>query len=198
MKRNLILCIASLIYFLLAYFLTNRFHLYEPRYLPLYDFENQIPFLPWTSWIYITDYFYLFTVVYVFRNRNLDNTFLGFGIFITIHALIFLFLPTAYPRSEWTLEPINILNSAMYFVRSVDSPANCFPSAHVGACFLGAFAVKKLDAKYFPFFLTWAILISLSTLTTKQHYSVDIIGGLLVGIISLRLGHKIHAKFFNS
>jgi hypothetical protein len=63
----------------------------------------------------------------------------------------------------------------------MDQPGNTFPSIHVGHAFLLAFMVaNELPDEEAEARLLWAILISLSTLTTKQHYFVDIAGGLLV------------------
>jgi membrane-associated phospholipid phosphatase len=44
--------------------------------------------------------------------------------------------------------------------------------------------------KFFPLFLLWGTAIAISTLTTKQHYLIDIIAGLALGVFSWVIFHR--------
>jgi len=69
----------------------------------------------------------------------------------------------------------------------VDEPNNCFPSLHVSISFLASFVMWRKSRIEGVFFLIWSAAISISTLTTKQHYVADIIGGTLIAIFFYQL-----------
>jgi membrane-associated phospholipid phosphatase len=100
----------------------------------------------------------------------------------SVTLFIFSVWPTTYPREIFPLT--ENMNSVVYYgfsvLRYVDTPASCFPSLHVGAVFLASFIFLNESRKKFIIFLAWAALISISTLTTKQHYAVDVIAGFLL------------------
>jgi membrane-associated phospholipid phosphatase len=184
MKRNIILCSLAAVYFLSGYMITNHIQFFPVNKLHLFSFENSIPLIPWTVFIYITDYVYLLSVLFLLKDEKIDKFLYSFLLLATIHFVIFAFYPTVYPRSNWPLELNSISSYILHFVRLVDSPHNCFPSAHISVCFLGVFFIRRLKKELFAIFLIWAILISISTLTTKQHYFLDIIGGIFVAALS--------------
>jgi len=184
MKRNIVFCLIAATYFLSGYMLTNHFQLFPPTMLMLFPFENAIPMLSWTVLIYMTDYVYLLSILFILKDEKIDRFFYSFILLATIHILVFTFYPTVYPRGGWQLPLTSFFDYILHYIRIIDSPYNCFPSAHISICFLGVFFIKRLKKELFPFFLAWAILISISTLTTKQHYFLDIIGGILVAAFS--------------
>lgn len=183
-KRCIIICLIGLTYFSTGYLLTNRFPVFTPTYLTVLPFENYIPLIPWTSIIYLSDFLYLFIVVFLLQRSKIDRYFFSFIIMATIHFVVFLFFPTIYPRELWPLHINYLFDYPMMLTRWMDAPLNCFPSLHVGVCFLGSFFVLEGRKKWFPLFFVWAVLIALSTLTTKQHYFIDVVGGAILAIFS--------------
>jgi len=184
MQRKIFFCAVATVIYLVVYITTNHFHLFEPSGLPLLEFEKKIPFLPWTVWIYTTDYVYLFVVVFLIRSEKVDLYFYSFMVFTLIVLFIFVLFPTVYPRGNWEVAGGSSGGILMNLVRWVDTPANCFPSAHIGTCVLGALFIKRVSRSILPIFTLWTILISISTLTTKQHYFLDIVGGIVLAYIS--------------
>jgi membrane-associated phospholipid phosphatase len=75
---------------------------------------------------------------------------------------------------------------------SLDAPQNCWPSLHVGLSYLAAFAA--LDEASEPefvgrrrvagFTLFWATAITLSTMSVRQHYFWDALGGLTLAVLA--------------
>jgi membrane-associated phospholipid phosphatase len=71
--------------------------------------------------------------------------------------------------------------------------SNHFPSSlpilyrHRGSTGLSPF-FRKRDK--FPFFFVWATAIALSTLTTKQHYAVDVVAGFGLAVVFYWLFHR--------
>ncbi len=176
--------------FLFAFFTyisTNHFHLFTPRTLPLSWVDELVPLVPNTVWLYISEYF-LFIVVYIFCRSplNLNRYFYSFFVVYFLSTIIFIVWPTTYPRHLFPL-PTNI-NEITYYVfnmlRNADTPANCCPSLHVSSVYLASFVYLDEDKRKFPFFFTWATVVAVSTLTTKQHYLFDIILGFLMAAVT--------------
>jgi membrane-associated phospholipid phosphatase len=71
-------------------------------------------------------------------------------------------------------------------VLTVDNEANCFPSSHVYYAVLGAILVRHGGAGRLVRGATYglAVAVMATTVTTGQHYFVDIGGGLAAGVFS--------------
>lgn len=116
-----------------------------------------------------------------------------------ICLLFFVFMPTTNVRPE--LEGGGLFNFGMWLVYSLDTPTNLFPSTHCSIAWMGARLMLK-EVKWKRKWLVgigaygFCILIFLSTLFTKQHVILDVIGGVLVAEIGLLLTHitKLNKK----
>jgi membrane-associated phospholipid phosphatase len=75
-------------------------------------------------------------------------------------------------------------------LHSADTPGNACPSVHVGMTFLAGFGFIKEKRYLFPIFMVWALLISLSTLTVKQHYFMDVLSGVVMAILFYFLAQR--------
>jgi hypothetical protein len=186
--------LALLIFALWAvvYLGTNRFHLREPRLLPMTWVDANVPFVPATVWMYDSAFLY-FAAVYLLMREDLDaldryyRSFVGL---VLASGLIFLIWPTSYPRGLYPLPAdLNAATAAaLELLRRADTPANCCPSLHVSGVCLSAFVVfdrKKRGRTVF--FAVWAALIALTTLTTKQHYLLDAVSGFAMAVFFYRL-----------
>src|SRR5262249_48360591 len=111
---------------------------------------------------------------------NLNKYLYSFISLQAVSVLIFMLWPTTYPRDHYPIPPglDYWTNLAWVTLRAGDTPGNCCPSLHVSSVLLCGMLFMNEQRKKLPFFLTWGILISLSTLTTKQHYIVDVVTGL--------------------
>ena len=184
-----------LLWFLAAalYLPSNHIHLFTPRLLPFSWIDSIVPFMPNSVWIYISEYIF-FPVVYITCKDmvNLNKYFYSFLILQVVSVLIFWIWPTTYPRELFPLP--DDLNSLTHFVfsslRETDTPANCCPSLHVSSVYLSAFLFLDDQKKKFPFFFIWGTAIAFSTLTTKQHYLVDVISGFLMALATYWIFHR--------
>jgi membrane-associated phospholipid phosphatase len=81
----------------------------------------------------------------------------------------------------------------MRLVFAVDKEANCFPSSHVFLAILGAMLVSTGAASRLVRVLTWllAILVCCTTVTTGQHYFIDILGGIAVALIGFAAARRL-------
>ncbi len=175
------------------YYTTNHHPIFAPRELPMTFLDEMVPFLPWTIFIYMSEYFY-FTAIYIICKdlENLNKYLYSFFFTQALSCLIFLIYPTTYPRDQFPVpaETPVLLQSLWAWLRSQDAPTNCLPSLHVSTVYLSAFIFKDEQREKLPFFLGWATLIALSTLPTKQHYLVDVVTGLVLAIIMYVMFHR--------
>lgn len=163
---------------IVPYQITNRYHLFEPQLLP-YDFVDRLmPFLPWTVWIYFTEYL-IFVVSWLMIKNHVNRTkyFYSYVFILAISVLTFIFFPVTFPRANYPLSAFEPSFTTMvfeYFRTHMDSPANCLPSLHVSTCYIAAFALLPESRKWFWTFFVWASAVAVSTMTTKQHYFIDV------------------------
>lgn len=109
---------------------------------------------------------------------------------IAFSAAFFLLWPLTIARPDIGLASYSDrLLAALY---AADHPVNLFPSLHVSLSFLFAAAVGHARPRWRRWTLAWAALIAVSTLFTRQHYVVDVIGGAAVAWMAWRvfLGKK--------
>jgi len=161
-----------------------------------YDFTSQldrrIPFIK--EWVVIYLLCYIFWVInYVLIAREGREHWFRFAfadyLSRIICAFFFLLLPTTNIRPEVPGE--DIFSRLMRLVYSLDAPTNLFPSIHCLAswlCFVGIRNSKKIPFWYKVFSCIFAILVLLSTQFTKQHYLIDIFGGVLIAELCCYIG----------
>lgn len=181
-------------YAALIYLTSNHFPILEPQLLPMSRLDRAIPFLPNTVWIYLSEYLFFITIYLSARDMvNLNKYVYSFIALQTTSVLIFVLWPTTFPRELFPLP--EDLNAPTYFIfsalRQLDTPVNCCPSLHVSSVFLSSFIFLDEQQKKFPLFFFWGAAIALSTLTTKQHYFVDVLSGLFMAILFYWIFHKL-------
>lgn len=178
----------------LIYMAANHYPIFPPQLLQMTWFDNVIPFVPSTVWIYISEYVY-FAAVFLFCRdmKNLNKYLYSFLALQIVSVAIFYFWPTTYPRDLFPLAP-DAMDSMTYQVfshlRVIDAPTNCCPSLHVSSVFLSAFIYLDEQENKFPFFFSWGTAIALSTLTTKQHYIIDVVSGLAMAVTFYFIFHR--------
>jgi len=71
-------------------------------------------------------------------------------------------------------------------VIALDDPSNCFPSLHVGFAFLAAMFVTGGSQSAWVPFVVWssALLVTITTITTAQHYLIDVLGGAVLALVA--------------
>ena len=131
---------------------------------------------------------FLFLVAYIV-SKDMTNTskFLySFLAVLLVSVTVFFLWPTVYPRDLFPLPTTLDPWTANFFshLRNVDAPSNCLPSLHVSISYLAAFIYFDEQREKLPFFMTWATLVALSTLTTKQHYFADVVTGVGLALIT--------------
>lgn len=177
-----------------SYLLANHYPIFEPKLLPMFWVDRVVPFIPQTIWIYLSEYFFFATIFVFFKDMvNANKYIYSFVALQCVSVAIFFLWPTTYPRELFPLIPAEMDRWTYYafsYLRSTDSPTNCAPSLHVSSVYLSSFIyLDDQREKFFLFFL-WGTAIAVSTLTTKQHYLVDVISGFLMAVLFYKTFHR--------
>ena len=148
--------------------------------------DSWVPFLEWTIWIYASEYLLLFVVILCGGDdRDRSRTFYALFLAAIIGVPIFLLWPThVMLRSPSFAGATGLLWRGLY---SVDTAANALPSLHAANTCLAAARLWRFGGAWRFIAPIWAVLILVSTLTTKQHYAIDIVGGVALAAICFAL-----------
>ncbi len=175
--------------FVFLYMLVGKFYLGTPRFLPLTWVDNNTPFLLWTFWIYVSDYLFLMVAAILCPTPKSFSKFRqAFWTVVFLHIAIFFFFPTEIQRPE--IIDTSISGYIGRFIHTADGTVNCFPSLHVSLTLLSALVISQYQRRFtIPAFI-WGLAIVASTLTTKQHYWYDVIGGTVVAFTIFILANR--------
>lgn len=144
--------------------------------------DSIVPLVPWTVFIYLSCYIYWLAnyILGVRQSREEAFRFISADFFAkTICLICFLIIPTTNIRPEIGSE--GFWNRIMIWLYNTDAADNLFPSIHCLTswfCYIAVRENKRIPKPYVLFSLVFAICICISTLTTKQHVIVDVIGGV--------------------
>jgi membrane-associated phospholipid phosphatase len=179
----------------ILYMTSNHFHIFRPRVLPLSQIDIAVPFVPQTIWLYMSEFLYAVVIYFCYRDTlNLNRFVYALLSLLLTCVLIFWLWPTTISRDPFPL-PDNldrVTRQVFWTLRRTDSPANCFPSFHVGLVYLSCLILSNEGRRKFLFFLVWATAIAVSTLTVKQHYFVDVISGFSLAAIFFWVFRRAH------
>lgn len=181
--------------YMVLYVVPNFHPLFSPRHLPLLRIDQSVPLIPWTFIIYLSDYLLGFTVISSITSLDKYHSLVRMGFTVLVlSGLCFILFPTTYPRPPYPSDQPWVVNFFMNLVGGADTPNNCFPSMHVALTGVLTYAIRNTSTQIRLLYLVWSLLICASTLTTKQHYFVDILGGMLVASISILLEEKCYSQ----
>jgi membrane-associated phospholipid phosphatase len=102
--------------------------------------------------------------------------------------VIFIFLPVEGPaqlRNEYYLQHGLFRTIVDFIWAKGENPGAGFPSSHVAVMFLVAWWGSKQFKKLKIFYWLTFLFLSIATVYCMFHYAVDVIGGLLLGILAV-------------
>lgn len=156
--------------------------------------DRLIPFWPPSVVIYLGCYlFWIVNYILIARQgkKEVCQFFAADFISRMICMVIYLAFPTTNVRPVLGTE--GFWNHAMALVYSVDAADNLFPSIHCLVswfCYAGLRGRKDIPAWYHRVSCILAVLVCVSTLTTKQHVLIDVAGGVLLAEVCLWFGKR--------
>ena len=149
------------------------------------EFDRMVPFQPWWVLIYVLSFLFWVVNYSLVSKRSPKEFWFKFAsadmLARVVCGVIFVVIPTTNVRPE--LADGGFWNMAMGLIYSLDEPFNLFPSIHCLAswmCYIGIRRNKDVSTGYKVFSFVFALLICASTQFTKQHYIVDVVGGLIL------------------
>ena len=164
------------------YQITNRWQIRPASRLPLTWLDRNLPMLGWTVWPYLVLAGCIFLLLLVRTEKVFMRALVALISGYSINLLTFLLWPTMLPREGM---PGGLHAGGFAWLYSVDTPCNCYPSGHITAPLI-AFHALAADFPRWRLLLWTAFgLMCPTILTTKQHYTADLVGGLATGVFGL-------------
>lgn len=174
------------------------------RYSPVLSVDGKIPFAPEWIIVYFGCYiswavFYIITcreskeVCYDFVTAEVTAKLIAF--------IIFMVYPTEMPERNTFAQSLGggLFEQITAYMYNCDKPVNLFPSIHCLASWMGFRGIawcKKASLRLKVLAFVIAILVFLSTLLVKQHYVIDILGGVLAAEIGIFISKKLKLGSF--
>ncbi len=167
---------------LMLYQLTNRAHLFTPRILPFSRVDSAMPFWPWSVWIYFTEYaFFVYAYFFMKDLRLVTRYYYAYMTILFVSVTVFMLFPVTFPRSDFPAVGDSISIGAMNFLRNyMDAPSNCLPSLHVSSCYISSLCFWQESRMKAVALCLWSTFVAIATMTTKQHYFVDVWSAILL------------------
>jgi len=110
----------------------------------------------------------------------------GFFCTFLLGVLIFVLFPTYVVHPEIT--GTDILSKILLNLQIAGGDYDAFPSAHIYITVLLALIYREWYPRHTWLWLSIVLIVSFSTLFTKQHYIADVIGGGITGWVGYRFG----------
>jgi membrane-associated phospholipid phosphatase len=178
-----------------AYFYLLKAPAYPATVMPITLLDRLIGFQPLALPMYISLWVYVSLPPALLATRR-ELYGYGAAMAATCFAglVVFYFWPTVVPAADidWTQ------HSDMDFLKSMDAAGNACPSLHVTTAVFSAIWLHHLLRNFgaprwmLIFNWTWCIGIVYSTIATRQHVAVDVLAGLVLGMVAayLSLRHR--------
>ena len=150
---------------------------------PALELDRLFPLAPTWALVYGALYAFLIVLpVFVVQPEELiRRTVWAYLTVWTVAYLCFLVYPTVAPRPDQVVGE-GFAVWGLRFLYGADPPYNCFPSLHVAHSFVSGLACYRVHRTLGFVAISFASLVAISTLFTKQHYVADLIAGILLAL----------------
>ncbi len=190
-KKVFLVAIESLV-FLALYFVAA--HIAESRGVQTSwlasPIDSKIPFMPGFVWIYLSAYVQatlgICLAVWHLDERRFKQVLAAMYFNLAISFLFHILFPLA--AAEPTVDHTSPSGFAMITVQWMATKYNTFPSEHVSFSIITAWAALmsfKRNRFISLVLIVDAIAIIFSTLFTKQHVLIDVVGGAVAAAMSI-------------
>lgn len=176
----------------------------DQAWCPKIPLDDSIPLLAVFSVIYLFSYVFWICgpiAVSLTKKKNVINYMIGLSAAYLIGFLIFVLFPTYMDREAEGLmnaaDGPGVFNFFLKMIYSNDGSTkgfNLFPSYHCLIslyCYLGVRKQPEISKGFRIYSLVMTVLICMSTVFTKQHYLIDIPGGLAISILCYIVVNKL-------
>lgn len=152
---------------------------------PEFALDRLLPLLPTWALVYGALYAFLIVlpVLVVQQREMIRRTVWAYVTVWSVAYLCFLLYPTVAPRPD-ELTGDGFAVWGLQFLYDADPPYNCFPSIHVAHSFVSALVCHRVHRTLGVVALSFAALVAIATLFTKQHYVADVVAGMLLALVA--------------
>jgi membrane-associated phospholipid phosphatase len=182
---RLVILALTLFGWLVIYFFVNRLQVDPNRRIDLgTELDRKTPYLPLFALVYFSTYIFVIQPFFILSNtRQFYLMLISFVLISLISSLIHATVPSKIERVEQVTTG-GLSGWMLGLFQKTCKPYGNFPSMHVGL------SVPVVVANFIAggpivgsVMLVWAVLISVSTLYTKQHYVLDVLAGFMGGLV---------------
>ncbi len=149
--------------------------------------DDAIPFEAWTVYLYSWVYTSMLYPAFVVRSRRLFlRVAAAYALVVSVSLVCFWVFPVTslgFRPDAATLDLTAFANWGIRLTFFADPPTNLFPSLHMSVAVIAALSAWKARRIYGALASTFVVAISVSILTTKQHYIADGLAGWLLAAV---------------
>jgi len=176
--------------FFLAYFHLLKNPAYPITLMPFIWLDRLIDFQPMALPVYLSIWAYVsLPPALLSTRRELYIYAMAMAGTCLIGLIVFYFWPTSVSPAniDWARYP------DVNFLKSIDASGNACPSLHVAtAVFSGVWlhhVLRRFGAPQWVLIFNWLWCTGIiySTLATRQHVAVDVLAGLVLGVLTANL-----------
>jgi len=176
--------------FFVAYFYVLKVPAYPATVMPITALDRLIGFQPLALPIYLSLWVYVSLPPALLATRR---ELYGYGLAMAGTCLaglfVFYFWPTVVPAFpiDWARYP------SVEFLKNMDASGNACPSLHVATAIFSGIWLHHLLCRFgAPLWIRsfnwmWCIGIVYAALATRQHVTVDVLAGLMLGMLAAYL-----------
>lgn len=149
-----------------------------------FDFERNIPMVPWMIYIYNSFVFLILLNCFVLKSHiKIKALSIGLIASSTIGAIFFLLFPAELGFSR--IENIKGYEFWYETLHMLDHPHNLAPSLHITYSTLSGYVLAtNIKSKFLKgIILLWVLLISSSIVLVHQHHLFDIFSGAILALV---------------
>ncbi len=170
--------------FFAGYFSLLKHPVYPVTTMPVVALDRAIPFQPQAFWIYVSLWIYLQIAPCLLLTKTEIWTYgAALLLMVLIAFFIFFFWPTQVPNFalDWSEHP------GFAWLKQTDASGNACPSLHVAFAIFSArwvhFILQRMQAGRLLLALNWiwSLAIVYSTIATRQHVTLDVFAGAVLG-----------------
>jgi membrane-associated phospholipid phosphatase len=185
-----------MVVFFTAYMHLLHFPLYPVAIMPLTGVDRLVGFQPWALVPYATLWMYVSLPPALAPSFSRLASFgAHMGVLCAVGIVFYVFWPSAVPQTgvDWARYPVYAQ------IKGIDAGGNACPSLHVATALYAAFwlaqtlAAMGAGSRVRAANWLWCAVIVYSTLATKQHVMLDVIGGTALALIVATLSPGLKA-----
>ena len=139
---------------------------------------------------------------YLKARRKFEKTMFIIVLSFCLYYLSFIIFPSIGPQFYFPMEQQTVPNAYLFqkimdiIITVGESETGAFPSSHVGMAIIFLIIIRKRFKNYCFIILPLVIVLIFSTIYLKAHYAIDIIAGIITGILFYLLSNKIYNSIF--